>query len=444
MRRWGIVAALLMVLFLGSATACNPFGGDEEEISQRLVEVVRGDLALTVSGSGNIEIADDIDLAFDIGGRIARINVEEGDNVAAGNVLAKLDTTDLELALAQARVTLTQAETALTQAKVAVIQAALAVNSANVSLRTARHNLDEARDLYTWPPINVARDNLADAEAFLQYVLDRGLSAETLLYAQSRVDAAKTTLNAMVYSYDTEEVAIKKMEITVAEETLALSQQSLVYAQQSVEYARQSVVYAQRSLEHAQKQLDKAVISAPFDGVVAKLHTKEGDIIPPPTLAATAIIHLIDPTTMELNAEVDEIDMPGVDLNQRAIIEVDALPDLPLEGKVTFISSLSKEEAGVVLYDVTVSFDIPQGSGLRAGMSADADIVIEERNNILLVPARAVKQDSEGNPIVKVVVGEETEERTVIIGISDGFDTEIVEGLREGKTVEVEVRTKSK
>ena len=235
MRRWGIVAALLMVLFLASATACNPFGGDEEEISQRLVEVVRGDLALTVSGSGNIEIADDVDLAFDIGGRIARINVEEGDNVAAGNVLAKLDTTDLELTLAQARVTLTQAETALTQAKVAVIQATLAVNSANVSLRTARHNLDEARDLYTWPPINVARDNLADAEAFLQYVLDRGLSAETLLYAQSRVDAAKTTLDAMVYSYDTEEVAIKKMEVTVAEETLALRQQSLVYAQQTVE-----------------------------------------------------------------------------------------------------------------------------------------------------------------------------------------------------------------
>jgi len=433
-----------MGLVLVGTTACNPFGGDEEEGSQRLAEVARGNLTVTVSGSGNIEIADDADLAFDIGGRIERINVEEGDNVAAGDVLAKLDTTDLELALAQARVTLTQTETALTQAKVAVIQAELAVNSANVSLRTARHSLDEARDLYTWPPINVARDNLADAEAYLRYILDRGLSEETLIYAQSRVDAAKSTLDAMVYSYDTEEVAIKKMEVVVAEETLALSQQSLAYARQSVVYAQQSVEYAQRSLEHAQKQLDKAIITAPFDGVIAKLYAKEGDIIPPPTMSATAIIHLIDPTTMELNVEADEIDMPGVDLNQRAIIEVDALPDLPLEGKVTFISALSKEEAGVVLYEVTVSFDVPQGSGLRAGMSADAEIVIEERNNILLVPDRAIKQDSEGNPIVKVVVGEETEERPVVIGISDGFDTEIVEGLREGETVEVEVRTKSK
>ena len=444
MRKWRIVATLLMGLLLASATACNPFGGDKEEVSQRLVEVVRSDLAVTVSGSGNIEITKEANVTFRVGGRIEKLFVEDGDKVAKGDVLARLDTTDLELALAQSRVTLTQAKTALIQAEVAVTQAELAVNSANVSLRTARHSLDEARDLYTWPPINVARADLDDAEAYLRYVLDKGYPDETLFYAQLRVDAAKSTLDAMVYSYDTEEVAIKKMEVVVAEETLALRQQSLAYARLSVEYARQSVEYAQRSLEHAQKQLDEATLTAPFDGVAADVLVKEGDVIPPPTLAPTVIIHLIDPTTMELNVEVDEIDMPGVEPYQRAIIEVDALSDLPLEGKVILISSLAKEEAGVVLYEVTISFDVPQGSGLKAGMSADADIVISERNNILLVPDRAIKQDSEGNPMVKVVVGEETEERTVVIGISDGFDTEIVEGLREGETVEVEVPTKSK
>jgi multidrug efflux pump subunit AcrA (membrane-fusion protein) len=73
-------------------------------------------------------------------------------------------------------------------------------------------------------------------------------------------------------------------------------------------------------------------------------------------------------------------------------------------------------------------------------MSADADIVIKERNNVLLVPSRAIKKDSQGNPMVKIMVNEQVEERPVVIGISDDFQTEIVDGLKEGETVVVERR----
>ena len=68
-------------------------------------------------------------------------------------------------------------------------------------------------------------------------------------------------------------------------------------------------------------------------------------------------------------------------------------------------------------------------------MSATADIVIDERSNVLLVPNRAIKQDSQGNPVVNVVVNEQIEERPVVIGISDGFQTEIIDGLDEGELV---------
>jgi HlyD family secretion protein len=165
------------------------------------------------------------------------------------------------------------------------------------------------------------------------------------------------------------------------------------------------------------------------------VYVEEGDIVPNPSMSQVAIVHLIDLTSMELSVDLDEIDVPGVALDQRAIISVDALPELQLEGKVTHISPLPTVEAGVVQYKVKIGFDVPQGSGLKVGMSATADIIINERSGVLLVPNRAIKQDSQGNPVVWVMVGEQTEPRSVVVGISDGLQTEIVQGLSGGETV---------
>jgi len=385
--------------------ACNPFGG-EEEVSQQLVEVVRGDLTISVSGSGNIEVSDEGKLAFGVGGRIDKIYVEEGDSVTGGDVLARLDTDDLELALTQARVALATQQVAVTQAQVA--------------LDTAKYNLNQALEIYTSPEIVVAQAEVDAAKAFLQIAINAGAS---ITYAQAILDAAEAVLDALVEDYDTEEVAIEKLEVEVAEQSLELAQQSLEQVQQSLEYA--------------QKQLDEATITAPFDGVVAKIYAEEGDVIPPPIMTSQGIIHLIDLTTMELNVEVDEIDIPDVKPGQRAIIDVDALPDVEFEGEVFTISTVAKEEAGIILYEVKIGFAVPEGLGLRVGMSAEADIVIVERSNVLLVPSRAITEDSEGNPVVRVVVNEQTEERRVVEGVSDGFDTEIVSGLSEGEVVVV-------
>jgi HlyD family secretion protein len=209
-------------------------------------------------------------------------------------------------------------------------------------------------------------------------------------------------------------------------------------AEQSLKLAQQSLEQVQQSLEYAQEQLDEATITAPLDGVIAKIYSEEGDVILPPALSSQVIIYLVDLTTIELNVELDEVDTPGVKPGQRVIIDVDALPDVEFEGEVLTISPVAKEEVGVILYEVKIGFNVPEGSGLKVGMSAEADIVIAERNDVLLVPDRAITKDSEGNPVVMVVVNEQTEERPVVIGISDGFDTEIVSGLSEGEVVVVE------
>ena len=370
MKNWRIIAVLLCVVLAGF-TACSPFGGGEdEEVAKQPVEVVRGDLAVTVSGSGNIAVSDEVRLAFGTGGKVDKIYVDEGDKVNEGEVLARLDTDALELALTQAKAALAQAKAAQTQAEAAQAQASAARDDAEYSLKQLKRVL------------LASSDRVKVAEAYLDA-------------AELQLEAAESQFKA---------------------------------AESQLEMAGQVVAEAQR-------QLDEASITAPFDGLVASVYAKEGDIIPPPTMGPQTIIYLIDPSTMELKAEVDEIDIADVEPGQRAIIEVDALPDVQFEGVVASIPPLPSPQGGVVLYDVKVGFSVPEGSALRVGMSATADIIISERSNVLLVPSRAIIKDSQGRAIVQVVVDKQTEERLVVVGLSDGFETEIIDGLKEGEVV---------
>ena len=328
MKGWRITVILLLCLVLAGGGACQ---GEPEEAEWQLVEVMRDDLTISISGSGNIGVSHEASLAFGSGGKVDKIHVEEGDKVGTGDVLAKLDTGALELALAQAKVVLEQAE----------------------------YNLNQLKDVLH-------------------------ASSDRVKIAESEVEAAR----------------------------LAVSQ--------------------------AQRQLDEATITAPFDGLVAAMYVKEGDIIPPPTMAPKVIIYLLDPSSMELKAEVDEIDIPDVELGQNAIISVDALPDEQLEGVVTLVSSLPIVEAGLVLYEVKIGFDVPEGLEVKVGMSATADIVVQQAENALLVPARAIERDSQGNPMVWAELNGQIEERPVVTGISDGLQTEILDGLDEGEMVVVE------
>lgn len=393
MKDWRIITVLLLCLVLASSTACNPFGGgSKEEASQQLDEVVRGDLTISVSGTGNIAVANEARLTFGTGGKIDKIYIKEGDKVSEGDELAKLDTDALELALAQAQVAYPQAKATIAQAQVAVDQA-----------RATRDQAQATRDQ--------AQAALKQAEYNLDQVEQFG-SRDSINIAELQVEAAKSQLVATE-----SQLAAAELQVDIAELQVGVAESQLVVVEQGI--------------TQAQKQLDEATITAPFDGIVASVGADEGDTVS----ATTTIVHLIDLTSMELMIEVDEIDIPSVKQGQKAVIDVDALPELQLEGKITSISLLPKVEAGVIVYEVKIGLDAPQDLGLKVGMSATADIIIDERSNVLLVPNRAIKLDSQGNTVVDLMVNEQIEERTVVTGISDGLQTEIVDGLKEGELV---------
>jgi len=427
---WRVIAAsLLLCLVLFGAVACNAFGGGQDNTTQ-LFEVVRGDLVVSVSGSGSISATREAKLTFGTSGRIDRLLVAEGDGVAEGEVLTRLETGPLELALAQAEAGQAQAGIAQSQAQIAQVQAQAARTQAEAALAQAQANRTQAQIA-----LDEAEDNLEDAEDYLDR-LRRFLAKNdsSLKDAEAQFETARLGFEAAQSQLEAADLQVEaaKLQLEIAGAQLDLVEPQL-------EAADLQVRVAELALAEAEKQLERATITAPFAGVVTSVGADEGDTV----LAATPVIYLVDLNHMELKAGIDEVDIPGVKLEQRATISLDALPDLELEGEVSALSLTPTVQAGLVVYEVTISFDAPPDSGLRLGMSEAVDIIVSEHSNVLLVPDRAIRKDSQGNTVVKVMAGEQVQERPVVTGTSDGFQTEIISGLSEGEKVVIETQTRA-
>ncbi|MFC1942056.1 efflux RND transporter periplasmic adaptor subunit [Chloroflexota bacterium] len=469
----------VLLLALPVATACSGGGGDEE-ISQQFVDVTRGDLTIGVTGSGKIEASREVRLTFGSGGKVDTILVNEGDKVKKGDILSELDKSALELALAQSQVAVTQADIALVQAQLALDTSKynlkntrdtedalrLTLLNAQISQDIAEDNLTDAVKSYNWDDFLTIDSELNKARTFYDYAVDGSQQQpdaitgdwESLLErARDRLEAAQADYDNFISGHMNVTISIKKKQVEAAKmavvqaqkniddlgEDIAIQELQGASANQSVMQSQQSIELARQSLNEAQRQLDEATIIAPFDGTIAQVMVKEGDNIPSPSMVPTTIIYLIDPAYMELVVEVDEIDIPLLELDQETVISVDALPDAEWKGTITAIYPVPKEEGGVVLYDVRIALDIPENSRIKVGMSASAEVLIEMRTNVLLVPSRAVTKNDHGNTIVKIVSGEQTEERPVVAGLDDGLKTEIISGVNDGETVMFEIRVKT-
>ncbi len=345
-------------------------GSSENEV-QETAETMRGDLVISVDVSGNLEMPRKTDLSFGTSGMVKAIMVEEGDRVVEGEILAKLDAPSLEASVAMAELNLEQTI-------------------------YPYYSYTHARDVPgIWLALDEAKDDLEEA----QELLDEG-----------KIDEAQLLLEQVEQSLDK---AKEKSKSRVWSLPL-------------------SVKMAELQLDQAQAELDKTIITASFDGIVAAVYIREGQQLSAMTYANPAI-SLIDPSEIKMNGVIDEIDVPRVKLGQEAIVILDALPDKEVKGRITFISPESTTEVGVVFYKTTITLENPDEE-LKDGMSATAEIIIEQHDDVLLIPNRAI-QGSWENPFVEVVTDEQIEKRQISIGLSDGIYTEVLSGLEEGEEV---------
>ena len=249
--------------------------------------------------------------------------------------------------------------------------------------------------------------------------------------AQLQVKIAENQVKVARAQYEIAGDNLDAAESIPGQSTDVLEQQVDI-AKASWETAKVNLEIAKLNLESAKLNLDKAKIVAPFDGVVAAITIIEGEGISTAALATPAIT-LVGTSGIEMQGYIDEVDVASVKLGQSANITLDALPNEELSGKVTFVSLVSTIRAGVVSYATTVTLEHAV-AGLRDGMSATAEVIIERRDDVLLIPNRAI-EGTLANPKVSVLIDDQTEEREITLGLSDGINTEVVSGLEEGEKV---------
>lgn len=438
-----IVLAVIAVAVVAGVFLWPRLANRSEDEARPSAVVERGTLRITVSASGRIETGQQVDLSFDMPGRVAEVSVDIGDEVRAGDPLVRLDTGDLERAVAQAELTLRQAELRLERlrepvdeadirrAENAVAQAAAALEVAQLN-RTAVLNstllneaLEDAQDAYD-DTRQRYEDRLREYEAgdidywFVDFTQQRFEDAELAL---ARIQQ-QVNLQTESSTNDVERAMQAYQEAQDALERLREGADPL-----DLEAAQLDIEAARLALDNARSSLADAVLTAPFDGVVSAVNAT-ADELAPTGLPAVSLVSL---NQFHITVSVDEIDVAKLSPGLPAEVTIDAFSDVVLSGAVERIGPAAIIEQGAATYPIVIALD-PTEAALRAGMSATALIMVDELTDQLLVPNWVVRIDqTTGQTYVhRQVSGDVTERVDIRLGVRHGGSSQVLEGLNAG------------
>jgi len=331
-----------------------------------------------------------------ISGRVERLFANVGDRVRRGDPIAQLDDRDL-----RARASKAAADLGAARSQAALIR------------RGARP------------------EEIADAEAALaQADAEAGLALAQ--EARTRQLADQGYLGEEERDRAHRDVAVAQARAASARAKLALARTR--YLPEDVAVAEARVRQAEAALQEANALLSFAILTAPIDGVIAQVATQQGETVSA-GLNAPTFVTLIDLDRLEVATYVDEVDVGRVRPGQRAIFTVDAFPDAEFTGKITAIYPRAVIQSNVVNYITTISVEDARGR-LKPDMTATVTIALDERDNVVAVPDRALRRES-GRTVVRVVEPSGTRTRDVRIGLRGGGFVEVISGLKDGERVVV-------
>lgn len=377
------------VLLLVLVTIAMTRGGTKIDPS-KLGKVERGDLAKSVVATGKVEPITKVEIKSKASGIVKKLYVEAGDHVKAGQVLAELDRDEI-LATVRSQ------------------EAQLQSSEANLNAATA--DLKRAE---------------VDAEApdvpLLKRAYDRAI--------EMRKDG--------VISDSARDDAQKAYEMAVNKQNVARAQ--LIVSKAKVAQARADVQRQGANLSQLKEQLSYTTITAPIAGILLSRDVEIGDAVSSILVmgsAATLVMTIGDTSEVYVKGKVDESDIGKVYLGQPARIKVESFKDKTFTGKVTRISPMGNEKDNVTTFEVRVSITNPGGE-LKANMTANAEIILEEHKNVLHVPEAALVYDKDKKASVEIPDprGKDGKKKVPVqVGISNGARTELLGGLKEGDQV---------
>lgn len=385
-----IVVAIAALFYWQQQTAANAAA---TATRAQTTTVRLGTLVATVAAAGNISTPNDASLAFQTTGKVAQVNVQVGDQVEKGQVLMTLDPTDLQLSLKTAQSNLANAQANLDSAKIKASQNVNQLIIAKTSLDKAQVALQQAQAAY-------------DAIAW-------------------RGDVSGTSQAATLQSASADyQSALANYNITAS----SLSDDS------AVRTAQAQVDQAQISVDQAQTNLDDVKLVAPFDGIVAQVNYAVGD-----TASSSVAVVIADLSKLQVGVTISEVDIAKIKVGQDAQLTLDALPGQTYDGKVISIGPVGTVTSGVVNYPVIVSVSNADASVLP-GMTANLAITVDQRQNVLMVPLRAVRTQGTQKIVTVLYQGQQIQV-PVTVGLTNDTDAEITSGLKAGDEVVIGTTT---
>jgi len=384
----GVGAAVLVV---GGAAGFATLKGASPEIDQaRLATVERGTMVKSVVATGKVEPITKVEIKSKANGIIKALNADIDLTVKEGDVLVELDKEQLAAALRGAEANLLAARASLEAAEA-----------------QAQKNRVEAEG----PDAEFARR---------AYERAKSLFAQQLI-PQSSLDDAHSLVD-------------------VADNRKRAAQSQLGVSQAKVAEARAQVAQAKAAADRAAEDVANATIRAPIRGTVLSRDVEIGS--PVSSILnlganATLVMTLGDITEVFVRGKVDEADIGRVRLGQQARIRVETFKDKTFNGRVTQISPMGVEKDNVTNFEVRVSIDNP-GKELKANMTANAEIVLEEHADSLIVPEGAITYDAQKNAFAEIQSpGTKTgvTKVPVKVGVGNGTKIQILEGLKAGDKV---------
>ncbi len=438
-----------------------------DEVTTAVVK--RGTLLVAVSASGAIEPKDRASLTFEQPGLVDEVLVEVGDQIKKGDVLAQLDSEQLTLEMRQAEASLASAEAQLAQLKAdarpeEIASAEANLRAADAQVNSANAQLDRLRSGATGAEIAAAEAEIASAmteQLKAEDLHDKtmecfhikiphyyegticpalGAPEEQARYSLAAADkalaAAQARYDEALAGADADQIRAAEANVSAAaaQRDAAQAQLDLVASgatEEQIAAVEAQVEQARAALAQVELALDLTTLHAPFDGVVAAVNVKAGEMAP---TGLPAII-VLDNSQFHIVVSADEIDVGRLSEGQTAQATIEAFPEATLNGIVESIAPAATFEGGVVYYDVTITLN-PTDIPVRADMTASATIAVEELSDALLIPTWVVHVDSStGQTYVDKQVGEKTERVDVTLGARYEGVAQVLDGLSEGDVV---------
>jgi HlyD family secretion protein len=438
----------MMLALLAAAAlvpACTSRPQRAEDLQTQPAE--RGNLTAVVGATGTVRPNQAASLQFETSGTVEQVSVQVGDQVEVDQVLATLRETSVPASVIAARAEMVDAQRALDQ----LLQSGSPQAEAQLALAQAQDALKDAE--YKWrvrqegyrastATLDLARARLVLAEQSLEDAnsaygrvggdpwedSNKAAALEMVAQAQQHLDSTKRALNWYTGRPSQIEQALLDAEVAQAQARLGDAEREWNRLKDGPDAA--DIVAAKARVAAAQSTAEMAQIAAPFAGQVTSVEVKPGDQVSP----GAPGFGLADLSEMLVDISLSEIDINRVAVGQPVSVVFDGIPENTYTGEVTEIGLVGSAVQGVVSFPVTVRLTAADEQ-VRSGMTAAVSIVVNEIENILLVPNRAVRVQ-DGKRVVYILKDGQPVPVEVVLGASSDTDSEVTRGdLKEGDLI---------